>query len=1134
MASKTVSASGITAVNPSNYSIVHTHDVDGGYAEDQSGTGTWGGNKSRLTQRWIHLGTTDDVATFTIRDLASGGYDIYYHWTENTNRSTDASLKVYDGAFEIGSVSINQENAPTADHTVATSGTVFEKIATNVTINNGTCHVRVFGGGNEYTMIGTVIVVANGVTPSESPSASDYTTLQAWEDWADGQGTDETAECYSYGNLGELYIQGWAQYKVVDIVVPDGESHGGDWSAGAYVSGSQAPLGVAWVKLTVRVYDLRIVDTKSSGSNHGVVQASGGSWNSAKFYLHRCLVQSNASSGTLALFMTNDGASSNRVNAYNTIGRYINAPGGGRVMWNNGGNGSDVYNCTFYGATQYRAVGGEHDTYNCLFLDCAVGDSGSVTHNDKIDGEASAHVVDAANGDFTLIEGSTAIDGGGDWGGSNTLEDVVGTTRGLGELRDVGAYEYVAVPSEPCKPDLNLEPCCEWPLSPNALVTIYGYDSRGNQTLAIDPKGNSTVTVFDGASRPTQMQQHLRERGQGDQAPAANSTMLPYGGAAVTTVTSYDGNGRTQRITDDNQNVTSYEYDSLDRETKMTYHDGSTVSREYNAASDVTTLTDANGSEFDNSFDPLGRKTQCDVTKAAGVLGTTEQKFEYDGLSRMTFARDSVDTTHADVSLDYDSLSRVLEDSQTFGGNTRNATNSEFNSHPASEFTYPDGRTIENTFDLLYRRTKVHDPAGAGTDIAEWEFFGPSRVAEMTLANGLICSHLNNARTRSAIQDEQTVPGWGGQASDRLGYDGAGRMITKRWLSGGINGSSHAYNDASAVVGQTTAYDRSSNKLYERALHAESRSGLYEPFDTDSKPQGGYDSLDRLRQYQRGVLSDAIAPNPDPEGGSITTAISLSGTDESKTYVLDGLGNWRRSVFTPAGGSETTDVRQHNSLNQITRTDDATTKVDFEYDGAESATNGNLENDGVRKYEWDALNRLKKVSKTPATPVTIAEYDYDAMGRRIRRDVSNGGLSGNITNGVTDFVYSDGNSQCCEERDGSNNADKQFVWGIYVDELLQQKRDISGTAKDDYPLCDTLYRSVALTDDTGAIIEAIRHRRVRQHAHVQRRRHRQQLVRRRRHDDRHSQVRVHLHRPSLRPRDRNLLLPRTLLRAGVG
>ncbi|MCG8585201.1 MAG: RHS repeat protein, partial [Pirellulales bacterium] len=195
--------------------------------------------------------------------------------------------------------------------------------------------------------------------------------------------------------------------------------------------------------------------------------------------------------------------------------------------------------------------------------------------------------------------------------------------------------------------------------------------------------------MFDGASRATQLHQHLRERGQGDQPPAANTTLLPFGGSAVISQSLYDGNGRLKQIMDDNNNITAYDYDSLDRETTMTYHDGSTVARQYNEASDVTTLTDANGSEFDNTFDAIGRKTSCSITLATGVIGTTAQSFEYDGLSRTTFARDSVSTTHADVSLDYDSLGRVLEDSQTFGGNTRNATNSEFTSYPVTEQTYP-------------------------------------------------------------------------------------------------------------------------------------------------------------------------------------------------------------------------------------------------------------------------------------------------------------------------------------------------------------------------------------------------------------------------------------------------------------
>jgi hypothetical protein len=64
------------------------------------------------------------------------------------------------------------------------------------------------------------------------------------------------------------------------------------------------------------------------------------------------------------------------------------------------------------------------------------------------------------------------------------------------------------------------------------------------------------------------------------------------------------------------------------------------------------------------------------------------------------------------------------------------------------------------------------------------------------------------------------------------------------------------------TVGCSSAYDKASNKLFERALHAESRSSLYP----------SYDSMNRLLEYQRGVLASG--------GGSITTPISLPDTNQ--------------------------------------------------------------------------------------------------------------------------------------------------------------------------------------------------------------------------------------------------------------
>ncbi len=580
--------------------------------------------------------------------------------------------------------------------------------------------------------------------------------------------------------------------------------------------------------------------------------------------------------------------------------------------------------------------------------------------------------------------------------------------------------------------------------------------------------------------------QHLREAGQGQNGPAPGTSPLPFTSGSITTTQVWDGNGNLLQLIDDRGDVTSFQYDTMDREVLMTFHDGSTRTRVYDEANDVVTYTDENGSVFSNTFDPAGRKVSVSISLATGVVGTNYQSFQYDGLSRMTDSQDSVSGTVAEVVTVYDSLSRVLEESQVYDGATRNVTNAAYTSSPLTGFTFPNGRQLVNYYDVLYRRTLAQDVTNT-LDVASWQFFGPSRVAEVALGYGLICTWLNNARTNSAVQSSVSNPSWGNQSSDRLGYDGAGRPITKRFLSGSVNGTTHAYNDTTAAVGFTTAYDRSSNKLYERSLHCEERDHLYQAFDpTTNWPVAGcYDSLGRLLQYQRGVFSATGGPG-NAGGGSISTAITLPNTNTEAEYVLDGLGNWRRFITDPVGGSLTTEVRQHNGVNQITRVSVVGTNTNFAYDHGDNGSNsdpsiarrgnGNLANDGIRSYTWDALNRLVQVNRVSDGAI-IQQSVYDAMNRRIQVTVSNGGLSGTIPNGTTDFIYS--GWRRVEERQtisGTDTPTKQYIWGIYLDECLQQYNYVAlngfGADEELYPLQDLLYRTIALADSSGVIREA--------------------------------------------------------------
>jgi RHS repeat-associated protein len=154
---------------------------------------------------------------------------------------------------------------------------------------------------------------------------------------------------------------------------------------------------------------------------------------------------------------------------------------------------------------------------------------------------------------------------------------------------------------------------------------------------------------------------------------------------------------------------------------------------------------------------------------------------------------------------------------------------------------------------------------------------------------------------------------------------------------------------------------------------------------------------------------------------------------------------------------------------------------------------GNLTFDGLRKYTYDAFNRLVKVenafkdaghnSGALTVGSTIAEYAYDGASRRIKKDTYVGGTHVNA-----EHFYCIGNS-LVETRNGSDQVTQQHVWdslaGHYIDSLAQVSNnanpggdDDPGTAgvqdlcEDDYyALQDQQFNILAIVDDSGGVVE---------------------------------------------------------------
>lgn len=457
-------------------------------------------------------------------------------------------------------------------------------------------------------------------------------------------------------------------------------------------------------------------------------------------------------------------------------------------------------------------------------------------------------------------------------------------------------------------------------------VSAYVYDSRSNVIRTEDAMGNTRVNTYDGLNRILTESMDLRIGGTG--SGALDLTNPANADGRILKAYVWDDNSRLKSLTDDNGNTTGYAYDQLDRLRQETFADNTQIAYTYDLDHNLATFTDANGSICSYTYDGLNRLTQKNVTRAAGVEGSTQQTFQYDGLSRTTRLTDdnnpgtaSDDST---VELRYDSLSLLLTELQNgvvvsaqFDGIGR-----PLQSH------YPDGtRVVERSFDALNRIKTIYNQATPAQSIAEYDYIGPGRTLQRTYANGTALSYHDG--------------------SAAVGYDGLQRRLTQTHLDGAQQ----------LVSGYDYAYDKRHNRRY-RLDQRNATADIYE-----------YDSAYRLTRIGEDVpAADLTGLTNNAITNTDIAAITASA--EEITYRQDGASNWvERSVDTTVTTFAPDNMNAYSSVGGTAQTHD---------------DKGNLTDDGNQSYFYDAHNRLVRIEDSGSS--TIASYTYDALGRRTKKD----------------------------------------------------------------------------------------------------------------------------------------------------
>lgn len=228
----------------------------------------------------------------------------------------------------------------------------------------------------------------------------------------------------------------------------------------------------------------------------------------------------------------------------------------------------------------------------------------------------------------------------------------------------------------------------------------------------------------------------------------------------------------------------------------------------------------------------------------------------------------------------------------------------------------------------------------------------------------------------------------------------------------------------------------------------------------------GYDNYDRLRDFKRGTLNT--------EKTDVTAYTSnVHVTQRQQWSGMDVLGNWLTTLTTQAGVT-TTDARTHNDANEILTRDLSTSgspsgsPITFAHDH-----NGNMTNDGQFLYDYDAENRITRARRilpgSPPTSQVVGEYYYDAIGRRVRKVVSN---CGEVFDG--DFVWIwNPRWQLLQTRTTIATAESIFREHVcagpseYVDSTIADVGTPSGNV---FYANDHLYSTVATTSNSAEIL----------------------------------------------------------------
>jgi|GEM_PF-4199737 len=500
--------------------------------------------------------------------------------------------------------------------------------------------------------------------------------------------------------------------------------------------------------------------------------------------------------------------------------------------------------------------------------------------------------------------------------------------------------------------------------------------------------------------------------------PESESTAL-YDLDAKTITYTYDGSGNVLTRTHNGQTIT-YSHDGLGRIKTIDKGQDRIVNYHYIGSSTKVIGFPEADTQWEGYYDTLGRIDRC---RSIGPDSETllDLIYTYDENSN----RDSVKYNHLAVPVwdiyTYDNLQRLIQ--ADYGSPTGLASLGDYmgdvrfaagvaskwlvSDEPFAELAQLQVRDVRQQQRLVYAAiikagldTVVKEYNNGDMPVVTLVEFGEEEAAGQSTyemirndSGGLIGIVITDSNGRITLFT--LYPAVGGTLIISISYDASGNEAAKVFSS---------YDKDGKLTDQVDMLAVERIQKIMAALPASSGSGS---------------------KNLRVPSSPSWLDESGDGGGFVMMSMPAAPQTASEQFIYDHLGN-RYQAITKQGYLQTL---VHNPNNQYTHIHEEyafglTNDFYPEHDA-----NGNLQADGDGiEYSYDYRNRLTKIEN--AGSATIAEYGYDALGRRIKK----------AAGGKTTFYYYDLFGRVVAEYEkpdsGSEAFARSFVYGNGIDEVL--------------------------------------------------------------------------------------------------